>query len=173
MSRMAARSQTCNGSPSVRRCQNICGETSTAGNGGVSMRTFAIGNRPLTIRLGRVAIRSVAATTNGIPAELGSPARCAGANRALSIWRRRRWCRRRRLIPARVRRRPDAGPRHRPRWTSGHAADCRCRPASPGGRSTTGSALISAVLVPSGAKARSISPTASCSWRCEQSLART
>ena len=33
---------------------------------------FGTAGRPLTMRLGRVAIRSVAATTNGTPAELGS-----------------------------------------------------------------------------------------------------
>ncbi len=43
-----------------------------SGKGGVSTRTPAIGNRPLTIRLGSVATRSVAATTNGTPAEVGN-----------------------------------------------------------------------------------------------------
>ena len=56
----------------MRRCQNICGLTSTPGNGGFNTRIFGTGHRPFTIRLGKVAIRSVSATTNGMPAELGN-----------------------------------------------------------------------------------------------------
>ena len=64
---MTLRSQARNGECCVRGCQNKCGLTSTAGSGAGTTRRRGIAVGRVMIRLGSVAIRSVAATTDGNP----------------------------------------------------------------------------------------------------------